>query len=162
MEIKAVKTYENGFMTQGFAFGGEEDAENFDASIKYGSSLQNFVIDTGDEVILVDTGMPAELPVQPRDDNAPIWMGDKVKDYVPALKEAGYDIEDISKILVTHKHADHTGELKQFPNAEIFMSKTEADEVELETDNIVPVEFDDGEYYNFKNSQKNSRWCLLY
>ena len=149
-------------MSQPFALGGEEDAENFDASIKYGSSLQNFVIDTGDEVILVDTGMPAELPVQPRDDNAPIWMGDKVKDYVPALKEAGYDIEDISKILVTHKHADHTGELKQFPNAEIFMSKTEADEVELETDNIVPVEFDDGEYYNFKNSQKNSRWCLLY
>ena len=72
-------------MSQPFAFGGEEDAENFDASIKYGSSLQNFVIDTGDEVILVDTGMPAELPVQPRDDNAPIWMGDKVKDYVPAL-----------------------------------------------------------------------------
>ncbi|MCQ2970378.1 MAG: MBL fold metallo-hydrolase [archaeon] len=161
MKIKAVKLFENGFMTQPFAFGGEKGAENFDASVKYRSSLQNYVIDTGDEVILVDTGLPSELPEQPRDDNAPIWSGDKIKDYVPALKEAGYDIEDITKILVTHKHLDHTGELKKFPNAEIFMSKTEAGEVDLESDNIIGVDFDDGEYYNFKKSQKIANGVYL-
>ena len=49
MEIKAVKFYEKGFATQGFVFGGEEGAENFDNSIKYRSCLNNYVIDTGDE-----------------------------------------------------------------------------------------------------------------
>ena len=36
MEIKAVKTYENGFMTQAFAFGGE--GGEYDASIKSNDS----------------------------------------------------------------------------------------------------------------------------
>lgn len=35
MIIKAVKFYENGFMTQPFAFGGEEGQDKFDSSIKY-------------------------------------------------------------------------------------------------------------------------------
>lgn len=45
MIIKAVKLYENGFMTQPFAFGGE-GAEGTDSSVRYRSSLQNFLIDT--------------------------------------------------------------------------------------------------------------------
>lgn len=40
MKIKAVKTYENGFMTQGFAFGGEEGADKFDSNIKYRSIIK--------------------------------------------------------------------------------------------------------------------------
>ncbi len=64
MRIKAVKLYENGFMTQPFAFGGEEGMERFDPSVKYRSGLQNFVIDTGSEVILVDTGIPAGTPFE--------------------------------------------------------------------------------------------------
>ena len=32
MKIKAVKLYENGFMTQPFAFGGEEGPQKFDSS----------------------------------------------------------------------------------------------------------------------------------
>lgn len=62
MEIKAVKLYEKGFMTQPFAFGGEEGVDKFDANVRYRSTLQNFLIDTGSEVILVDTGMPLEAP----------------------------------------------------------------------------------------------------
>ena len=34
MEIKAVKMYDNGFMTQSFAFGGEEGVDQFDSNIK--------------------------------------------------------------------------------------------------------------------------------
>lgn len=60
MKISCVKLYENGFMTQPFAFGGEEGVASFDASIKYRASLQNYVVDTGDEVILVDTGIPMD------------------------------------------------------------------------------------------------------
>ena len=152
MEIKAIKTYENGFMTQAFAFGGE--GGEFDNSIKYRSSIQNYLIDTGYDVILIDTDIPAESPVQEVDDNTPIFMGTRITDYISALKELGYDKEDVTKILITHKHADHTGELRHFPNAEIYLSKIEAEELDFKEDNIVPVEFDDGAYYNFEKSQK--------
>ena len=59
MEIKAVRFRKNGFYTQPFVFGGEEGPQNFDPKVRYRGSLQNYLIDTGDEVILVDTGLPA-------------------------------------------------------------------------------------------------------
>ena len=62
MEIKAVKFRKDGFYSQPFAFGGEEGQEMFDKNIRYRGSLQNYLIDTGDEVILVDTGLPAGFP----------------------------------------------------------------------------------------------------
>ena len=161
MEIKAIKTYEKGFMNQAFAFGGEEGMENFDASIKYRSSIQNYLIDTGDEVILVDTDMPIEAPKQEVDENTPLFMGERISDYITALKEVGYEPEDISKILITHKHADHTGELRHFPNAKVYLSKTEAQELNLEGENIVPVEFTDGAYHNFEKSQKIAEGIYL-
>ncbi len=154
MIIKAVKLYDNGFMTQPFAFGGEEGMDKFDASVRYRSSLQNYVIDTGSEIILVDTGMPSEVPEQVPEDSTMIYMGTKVKDYVSALAEAGYKPEQVSKILITHKHADHTGELRAFPNAQIFASREEAKADELQYPNVVPVDFADGPYKNFPESQK--------
>ena len=63
MQIKAVKLYDNGFMTQALAFGGE-GMDGVDPAVRYRSSLQNYVIDTGSEVILVDTGVPAGVPDQ--------------------------------------------------------------------------------------------------
>lgn len=154
MKIESVKLYENGFMTQSFAFGGEEGADKFDSAIKYRSSLQNYVIDTGDEIILVDTGMPKDIPDIPRNDEAPLYMGEKITDYVTALENLGYNKEDVTKILITHKHDDHTGEIRSFPNAKVFISKIEAEEMGLEGENIVPVEFTDGSYHNFEKSQK--------
>jgi len=56
MIIKAVKFVEKGFYAQDFAFGGE--GGEVDGSVLYRGSLQNYVIDTGDDVILVDTGLP--------------------------------------------------------------------------------------------------------
>ena len=74
MKIESVKSIGNGFMTQSFAFGAEDGAENFDDSIKYRSSIQNFLIDTGDDVILVDTGVPETMPINEPDDSTPyIW-----------------------------------------------------------------------------------------
>nr|WP_295001428.1 MBL fold metallo-hydrolase [uncultured Methanobrevibacter sp.] len=154
MIIKAVKTIDHGFMTQGFAFGGEEGADKFDNSIKYRSSIQNFLIDTGDDVILVDTGVPSSFPINEPDETTPLFMGDQVTGYMDALKELGYEKEDVTKILLTHKHIDHSGEVKQFPNAEVYLSKTEAEELNYEGKNIIKVEFDDGAYHNFEKSQK--------
>ena len=129
--------------------------EGTDPAVKYRSSLQNFVIDTGAEVILVDTGMPAEVPDQVPDDSTQIYMGKKVNNYLDALAEAGYSPEQVSKILITHKHADHTGELRHFPNTVIYASRTESEAVELKAyPNVVPVDFTDGACYNFPASQK--------
>ena len=60
MIIKAVKYFEKGFYAQGMTFGGEDGAEHYDNNVRYRGSLQNYVIDTGDDFILVDTGLPKE------------------------------------------------------------------------------------------------------
>jgi len=154
MEVKAVKFYENGFMTQPFACGLEDGVDKFDAKIKYRSSLQNFLIDTGKEVILVDTGTPEDFPEQVVDETTQIFLGVKIQNYIDALKALGYQPEQVSKILITHKHPDHTGALKHFPNAKIFISRVEADAMKLEGENVVRVDFTDGAYKNFDKSQK--------
>jgi len=154
MTIKAVKLYDNGFMTQALALGGES-MEGIDPAKKYRSSLQNFVIDTGEEVILVDTGVPSEMPEQVPDEKTFIYMGKKVDNYVDALAKTGYKPEQVSKILITHKHADHTGELRNFPNAKIYAAREECGADELKPyPNVVPVDFTDGPYKNFPASQK--------
>ncbi|WP_197019351.1 rubredoxin [Selenomonas sp. FC4001] len=154
MKIKAVKLYENGFMTQPFAMGLEDGEDKFDKNVKYRSTLQNFLIDTGDEVILVDTGMPLESPDMAVDVDAPIYIGSRIDDYVTALEKLGYKKEQVTKILVTHKHPDHVGELRSFPNAKIYISGVEADAMELTGDNVVRADFNDGAYENFDKSMK--------
>lgn len=155
MKIQAVKFRTDGFMTQPFAFGGEDGTDKFDADIKYRSGLQNYVIDTGTEVILVDTGLPAGTPEEAPDENTMIYTGKDIKSYMEALKDLGYKPEQVSKILITHKHADHTGELKSFPNAKIYVNAEECDADEIKNiENIIPVHFTDGAYHNFPESQK--------
>ena len=73
MEIKAVKFRKDGFYSQPFAFGGEEGPQSFDPGIRYRGSLQNYLIDTGSEVILVDTGLPAGTPEEVPDENSPLY-----------------------------------------------------------------------------------------
>ena len=154
MKISAVKLYENGFMTQPFAFGGEEGMEAFDPSVRYRSSLQNFVIDTGEEVILVDTGMPDGVPDAAPDEKTPLFMGTRIEDYLDALRTAGYTPDRVSKILITHKHDDHTGMISAFPNAKVYISPEDADALDLNGENIVRLTYGDGPYHNFPRSQK--------
>ena len=71
MKIKAVKFRRDGFYGQPFAFGGEEGMDKFDPNVRYRGSLQNYLIDTGDEVILVDTGLPAGTPEEVPDEKSP-------------------------------------------------------------------------------------------
>ena len=44
MKIKAIRMFDHGFMTQAFAFGGEDPKGTYDDQIIYRSSLQNFLI----------------------------------------------------------------------------------------------------------------------
>lgn len=154
MIIKALKLYKDGFMTRPFAFGGEDGMDKFDTSVRYRSSLQNFLIDTGKEVILVDTGLPDEFPDQVPDEKTMIYMGSRIKGYDEVFAEAGYKPEQVSKILITHKHSDHTGKLKSFPNAEIYVGPEDADAPEFEGLKVIKAEYNDGPYHNFPASQK--------
>ena len=155
MEIKAVKFRRDGFYTQPFAFGGEEGMEKFDKNVRYRGSLQNYLIDTGSEVILVDTGLPTGTPEEAPDENSLAFTGHDICTYMEAFAALGYKPEQVTKILLTHRHADHSGELKSFPNAKVYVNQEETDAAELQgLSNIVPVSFTDGAYYNFPESQK--------
>lgn len=155
MEIKAVKFRKDGYYTQPFAFGGEEGVDKFNKNIRYRGSLQNYLIDTGEDIILVDTGLPAGFPEEVMDESAMAYTGKNICDYMEALAALGYRPEQVTKILLTHKHSDHSGELRSFPNAEIFVNADEIGVAELkDIPNLVPVRFTDGPYYNFPESQK--------
>ena len=155
MIIKAVKFRKDGFYSQPFAFGGEEGMDKFDKSVRYRGTLQNFLIDTGDEVILVDTGLPAGTPEEAPDENSLAYTGKDISSYMEAFEALGYKPDQVTKILLTHKHSDHSGELKSFPNAKIYVNEEEISAEELQgLDNIAPVSFTDGAYYNFPASQK--------
>lgn len=155
MIIKAVKFRKDGFYSQPMVFGGEEGPDKFDPNVRYRGSLQNYLIDTGDEVILVDTGLPAGTPEEVPDEKSMAFTGKDICSYMDAFRALGYRPEQVTKILLTHRHSDHSGELRSFPNAKIYVNKDELGAVELQgIENIVPVEFKDGPYFNFPQSEK--------
>ena len=155
MKILAIQFRKDGFYTQPFAFGGEEGVEKFDKNIRYRGSLQNYLIDTGKDVILVDTGLPVGTPEEAPDENSVAYTGKNTKDYIRALHDAGYKEEQVTKILLTHRHNDHSGCLNNFSNAKIYVNREEINAEELKgINNIIPVDFTDGAYKNFPDSQK--------
>ena len=155
IKILPVIYRDRGFMTQPFAFGGEDGPEAFDATVRYRSGLQNYLIDTGEEVVLVDTGLPAGTPEESPDESTAIFTGKDVAPYMEALAELGYAPNQVTKVLLTHKHGDHSGELRSFPNAEVWVNEHEVEADELKgLENIRPIAFTDGAYHNFPESQK--------
>lgn len=153
MEIKAIRMFDGGFMNQQFAFGGESK-EGTDEQIIYRSSLQNFLIDTGTEVILVDTGFQNAFAAPPKKLGAPLYMGEKICDFMDAFAALGYKPEQVTKILITHKHPDHTAALQYFPNAKVYISPEDADAMQLpEGGNIIRSQYKDS-FKNFPRAEK--------
>ena len=76
----------------------------------------NIYLIEGEELILIDTGMPDD--------------GDVV---LEVLKELGYQNKDIKYIMITHAHMDHVGSLaalKRATGAKIVASEKEKDFIE--------------------------------
>ncbi len=83
----------------------------------YRSALNAFVIDTGSQLILVDSG-------------GGDFIGPTLGRLETNLRAAGYDPAGITTLLMTHLHPDHVGgSVKEgeavFPNAEFVVSETE-------------------------------------
>ncbi|WP_257456506.1 MBL fold metallo-hydrolase [Archangium lipolyticum] len=83
------------------------------------SSFNAFLINTGSQLVLVDTG-------------AGNLYGPTLGKLLANLKAAGYQPEQIDAVLITHLHPDHmgglmTGDKRSFPNATVHLAKAEAD-----------------------------------
>lgn len=77
-----------------------------------------FLLDDGRQVILVDAGGSASL-------------SNSMGKLISSLKMSGYQPADVSAVLLTHLHPDHTGALAQdgamvFPNAQLYVPLAEA------------------------------------
>jgi glyoxylase-like metal-dependent hydrolase (beta-lactamase superfamily II) len=141
-------------MNQPFAFGGEEGKEAFDEQIIYRSSLQNFLIETDEGIILIDTGFKTGMSAPAKKLGAPLFMGDKVNDYMASFAELGYKPEQVTKILITHKHGDHSDCISEFPNAKVYISPEDADAMKLPVGgNVVRAAYNDS-FKNFPRAEK--------
>ncbi|MFC7286865.1 MBL fold metallo-hydrolase [Herminiimonas glaciei] len=81
-------------------------------------SFNSFLINTGNKLILVDTG-------------AGSLFGPTLGKLVDNLKAAGYQPEQVDEIYISHMHPDHIGGLGSdklvFPNAIVYADKRDAD-----------------------------------
>ncbi len=77
---------------------------------------------------------------------------------VPAMRAAGFDPADVTWILQSHLHLDHTGALgsiDEFPNAQVIVTRTEYDYAHA------PDWFAAGAYINADFDRPNVRWNML-
>lgn len=87
---------------------------------KMQTGVNAFLINTGDKLVLVDTGA-AKL------------FGPTLGQVLENLKASGYRPEQVDAVLITHLHADHFGGLvgadgqPVFPNAQAWVPKADAD-----------------------------------
>ncbi len=83
------------------------------------TSVNGYLINTGEKLVLVDTGAAG-------------LFGPTLGNLVANLKAAGYQPEQVDEIYITHMHADHVGglmagEQRAFPNAVVRADKHDAD-----------------------------------
>lgn len=83
------------------------------------SSMNQFLVNTGTRLVLVDTGAGA-------------FYGPTLGNTVASLRAAGYTPEQVDEVVITHMHADHTGGLVHdgkptFPNAIVRIAQADID-----------------------------------
>ena len=76
----------------------------------------------GDKKVLIDTGFMQDEHSSgfSRKFGIPYWISP-----VRMLGEIGVKPEEITDIVITHAHFDHMGSIAQYPNANIFIQKSE-------------------------------------
>ena len=96
-------------------------AEHFLPSDNIVLDQNSLVLNTGDKLVLFDTGM-ASMP----------RPGAQTGRLTASLKQAGIDPKDIDAIILTHPHIDHSGGImaadgttRNFPNAQIHVMQND-------------------------------------
>lgn len=74
----------------------------------------------GDRNVLVDTGFMQDDHSFSQKFGIPYWISP-----LRMLAELGIQPDDITDIFVTHAHFDHMGSIGEFPNAQIYIQKSE-------------------------------------
>ncbi len=101
-------------------------------------AYSSFVLRQGDRVVLIDAGLGEATPADI--DAAPWWfrlaIGNAAR---PAtglgklLVQVGIRPEQVTHVLLTHRHWDHTGGLRDLPNARIVMARADAAATDAQT-----------------------------
>jgi glyoxylase-like metal-dependent hydrolase (beta-lactamase superfamily II) len=83
------------------------------------TSVNGFLVNTGQKLVLIDTG-------------SGVLFGPTVGKLRANLAAAGYQVEQVDEIYITHMHGDHIGGLvidgkRAFPNAVVRAAKQDAD-----------------------------------
>lgn len=91
-----------------------------------------YLIETRDQLILVDTGISQATTVRRYFPPQTILTQRAVDFHLrpeeeigPQLQALGYNPKDVNKVVLTHLHQDHDGGLHYFPNAEFVISRKE-------------------------------------
>ena len=137
MKIKAIKMCNNTFETPGTAHVAQD----------------GYLIDTGFEVILVDTGQRASHTGSTPQPNPHAHTRECNQNYLRALHALGYRPEQVTRIIVTHNQPYHTAALNCFPQAKIYISAQEAATLNLCGNNIVIADCPQ-RYHDFARAQK--------
>ena len=96
-------------------------------------SMRCLLLDNGNDVVLIETGIGNKNNQKFIDMFCIVQSSFPLKD---ELKKHGYDLEDITHVILTHLHFDHAGGatyfdgidiLPTFPNAEYIISETNWD-----------------------------------
>jgi N-acyl homoserine lactone hydrolase len=95
-----------------------------------------YLIRHGDQAMVWDTGLSAELKGKPKD------MGDMVarmdRTLAEQLAQLGLKPQDVDIVGISHMHPDHTGQAAQFANAALLIGKADFDQTAGKDDPFGP------------------------
>lgn len=92
-----------------------------------------WLVNTGDELILVDTGETSKINEEGYLPKGGLYHKvvqtriQEEEEIDHQLSKLGYQTTDVKKVIFTHLHGDHVGGLDHFSHCEIFVSKLEYD-----------------------------------